>query len=145
MTAEFGFGANPIQYAVYPAAFQDESGLPLNGARPWNYKITFATPPPRQRVGFWSLTAYWLINKTLACNDYSGTGEARYSISSETELQKEGDSFTLYLQAERPSSPAKYQNWLPVPRGLFYVILRIYNPAEDWQSIWPIPPIKRIL
>jgi hypothetical protein len=48
-------------------------------------------------------------------------------------------SLTLYLQQASPGA-AKVSNWLPVPEGTFYAILRIYMPTpEVLNGTWKNP------
>ena len=39
-------------------------------------------------------------------------------------------SFTMYLQADNPG-PDKESNWLPAPKGPFYLIPRNYAPVPE--------------
>ena len=36
---------------------------------------------------------------------------------------------TLYFQNSAPSDSAKLPYWIPVPSGVFSVIMRLYNPV----------------
>jgi hypothetical protein len=53
-------------------------------------------------------------------------------------------SLTLYVQNESPGKD-KETNWLPSPKGPFWVVLRLYWPnAEVLEGKWIAPPIKRL-
>jgi hypothetical protein len=113
-------GGNGEKEAMYPTRYTDSAGAPLVGAN--KYVVHFAKEPP---VGaFWSLTMYDASDKMLVENPIS-----RYKIGSDTKgLQRNADgSFVVSIQAE---PPADKSNWLPAPKGGFYVILRMYQPSE---------------
>jgi len=46
-------------------------------------------------------------------------------------------SVTLYIQKDSPGS-GKESNWLPVPAGPLYFVMRLYWPKETPPSILPI-------
>jgi hypothetical protein len=51
---------------------------------------------------------------------------------------------TLYVQNESPGT-GKEANWLPAPKGPFWVILRLYVPKpEALEGKWFAPPMKRL-
>lgn len=50
---------------------------------------------------------------------------------------------TLLTQNESPSKD-KEANWLPAPKGPFFVAMRLYWPkAEALEGKWIAPPLKR--
>jgi hypothetical protein len=52
---------------------------------------------------------------------------------------------TLYIQNESPGK-AKEPNWLPAPKGPFWMAMRLYWPTEEATSgKWTAPPVKRAL
>jgi hypothetical protein len=67
----------------------------------------------------------------------------RYSFGDRTKgtvYGKDG-SFEIYLQHEEPTDPKERANWLPAPKGRFYLVTRHYSPrgpilTGDWT-----PPI----
>ena len=105
----------------------DAKGRALTGER--RYTITFKPPMPFAEptilTGFWSsVTMYDGITKLAVQNPIN-----RYSLGSDNDLKKNPDgSFTMYLQADTPG-PDKEANWLPVPKGPFYLLLRVYAPV----------------
>ena len=51
---------------------------------------------------------------------------------------------TLYVQNESPGKD-KEANWLPSPKGPFWVVLRLYVPKrEALEGKWIAPPMKRL-
>ena len=50
-------------------------------------------------------------------------------------------SLTIYLARKKPSGMPK-ANWLPVPKGQFNVMLRLYGPEGDVSSYLP-PAIRK--
>ena len=51
-----GFGANAPEEAIYPAAFTDSDGKPLNGNSSYVIHFSHGQTPPAK--GFWSITMY---------------------------------------------------------------------------------------
>lgn len=137
-----GLGANLPQDAVYPSAFVDADGQPLDGAD--RYVIRFdkdATPPVN---AFWSITLYD-ANSFFVANPIN-----RQAISSWMPLKTSADgSLEIYVQAESPGKD-KESNWLPAPSsGPFNLTLRMYWPKETAPSIvdgsWKPPAVTKVL
>jgi len=128
--AKFGLGSNVPQDSLYPLAFNDADGKPLDGNK--NYLLHFdaANLPPVQ--AFWSLTLYDAEGFPVA-NPLN-----RYAVSSWMPLVYNTDgSLNLYIQPESPGK-AKEANWLPAPRAPFGLNMRLYAPSLDavagkWQ------------
>ena len=103
----------------------DAKGRALTGER--RYTITFKPPMPLAEptilTGFWSsVTIYDGITELAVQNPIN-----RYSLGSDVLKKKPDGSFTMYLQADTPG-PDKEANWLPTPKGPFYLLLRVYGP-----------------
>ncbi|MBU8897260.1 DUF1254 domain-containing protein [Corallococcus sp. M34] len=117
--------ANSPAEAIYPIAHRDSADRLLDGG-PRRYVLRFpnnALPPARF---FWSLTAYDAQTHMLVDNPiqrYSLGGHSRDLVTSSD------GSLSLFLQHASPE-PSRLANWLPVPDGPFYVLLRIYGPSE---------------
>jgi len=54
--AQVGLGANTVQDAVYPTAFTDGDGDPLDGSKRYTLRFEKGATPPAN--AFWSLTLY---------------------------------------------------------------------------------------
>ena len=55
----------------------------------------------------------------------------RYRLSNCDNLKKDANgSIALYLQTDSPGKD-KESNWLPAPKGLFYLICRTYAPETS--------------
>ncbi len=140
VVALIGLGANLPQDAVYPSAFVDGDGQPLDGAN--RYVIHFdkdSTPPVK---AFWSITMY-NADSFFVANPIN-----RFAISSWMPLKKNADgSLDLYVQAESPGKD-KESNWLPAASGPFSATLRMYWPTETPPSImdgsWKPPAVNRV-
>ena len=95
--------------------------------------------PPNN--AFWSLTMYDGKTQLLVANPLK-----RYLINSSMEPQLKRDpdgGCTLYVQAQSPDAD-KEANWLPAPKGSFYIVLRIYQPKPEVQSgKWKAPPLRK--
>lgn len=133
-----GYGANPIEEALYPTAFADIDGQPFDSNK--RYVLHFdkdQIPPVR---AFWSLTMY--DERQL----FTANPIDRYAIGDRDKLAFNTDgSLDLYIQNESPGKD-KESNWLPAPKsGPFTMNMRLYWPkAVARDGIWAPPPVKRL-
>lgn len=134
--AMLGLGANLPQDAIYPAVATDNQGHPLNGNQ--NYIVRFAKGQLPSVNGFWSLTAYdaggYFIPNTLQ----------RQAIGDRDKLTFNPDgSVNIYVQAESPGKD-KEANWLPVTKGPFNLLMRLYWPKQAViAKTWSPPPVEQ--
>jgi hypothetical protein len=124
VTARNGLTANTPKEAIYIGGVTGSDGNRLSGSN--RYTVTFKVRPGFIEPGFWSLTVYDAANNYTVPNSI-----ARYSLGSDDETLKlnPDGSLTIYLQRDNPGA-AKEANWLPVPKGDYYLILRAYAPGE---------------
>lgn len=130
-------GGNGEKEAMYPIRYTDADGQTLNGAN--KYLVKLVKEPP---VGaFWSLTMYNAEDKMLVENPIQ-----RYKVGTDTAgLKKGGDgSIAIAVQSEAPDQAANV-NWLPAPKGDFYVILRMYQPSDAiLDGTYKLPQMTRV-
>ncbi len=147
--AAIGLGANQAKDGIYPLAVKDACGEALDGAN--DYTLTFSAadqefPPVNiednedgssSPLGFWSLTVYKLPEGRIVIDQEvdpeSFYGAPVYSLGSIQVENLRGEfvpseDVTFYFQQESPSLAEERKYWLPVPKGDFEVILRIYAP-----------------
>jgi hypothetical protein len=123
-------GNEYIQYgnnagaAGYYNAFTAGDGAPLNGAKVPAYRLTFAKNQIPQADRFWSLTAYLPRGNTLVPNAARKYEVARFTPGLVT---SPNGSITIYIQTTPPPAALR-PNWLPIPRGPFDLLLRVYGP-----------------
>lgn len=131
-------GANVID-EYYPfASYTDAEGAPLNGGV-HSYEVTFPSAPPVDY--FWSLTVYSGVTAELYPNELS-----KYSVGDRTPglVFNEDGSLTLRIQHARPDD-APLANWLPVPDGPFYLLLRNQGAAEEiYNGEWVPGPVVKL-
>ena len=139
-SAVLGIYGNSKEEANYPVYFVDSERNPLNGAT-GRYTVRFAPgllPPVN---AFWSLTMYELPASLLTENPIN-----RYLINSpmEPNLARDADGgITLYVQHDSPGQDRE-PNWLPAPKGPFFMVLREYWPKpEALNGAWTVPPAVR--
>ncbi len=132
--AKQGFGANVPQESLYPLSYIDSTGQTLSGKH--NYVIHFDTLPPVD--GFWSVTVYDKKTRLLSPNALN-----RYALSDRSSMDYNKDgSLDIFIQHSRPE---KESNWLPVPEGEFYLVLRQYMPKQAiLDNTYEYPLIKRV-
>jgi len=140
LIALIAFGANLPQDAVYPTAFVDGDGKPLNGAKRYVLHFDPGQAPPVN--AFWSVTLYG-PDSFFVANPIN-----RYAISSWMQLKHGSDgSIDVYVQHDAPDKD-KETNWLPAPEGDFNLTLRMYWPKDKPSSIldgsWSPPPVRPI-
>lgn len=125
---------NDRKAAYYANAFVDASGLPLDGGS-FAYTITFAQDQLPQYQRFWSLTAYTPEYIELVPNALD-----KYVVASYTPdlVTAEDGSVTIYVQAHQPKGSTA--NWLPVPKGHFSLLFRVYGPLGTALAGTYVPP-----
>lgn len=135
--ALIGFGANLAADAIYPSAFVDADGKPLDGANRYVLHFDKGQTPPAH--AFWSLTMY------NAQSFFVENPINRYDIAAWMPLKRNKDgSLDVYIQRDSPGK-AKESNWLPAPEGEFSVTMRIYWPKpEALDGTWKPTPITRV-
>ena len=145
--AYVGLGALWCDDAVYPSAFVDSDGKPLDGARAYELHFEKDGLFP-SHSGVWSISAY-------RENFYVHNPIERYGITSGMPLHYDPDgSLDVYIQARSPG-PDREANWLPCPPGgPFNVTVRVYQPKQEMldgpaenhlvvrAGTYQIPPIQ---
>ena len=136
--AALGIYGNAKQEAIYPAYFVDARNQELSGSR--RYTLHFAPGELPPVNAFWSLTLYQLPSSLLFANPLQ-----RYLINASMlpGLKRDADGgVTLYVQSESPGKD-KEANWLPAPKGPFFVVMRLYWPkSEALEGKWKAPPLQ---
>ncbi len=98
---------------------------------------------------FWSITAYTPEAIELVDNPLNKYVVASYTPGLVSDIND--GSITIYVQHQVPTAE-KIANWLPVPKGSFNLMLRIYGPQNVAQpsgdppvaSTSFLPKIKRV-
>jgi hypothetical protein len=137
MVASAYLGGNGEREAMYPLRYTDADGNVLNGAN--RYVIKFDREPPVN--AFWSLTMYNASDKMLVENTID-----RFKVGTDTRgLKRAADgSITIPIQVEAPQGDAA-ANWLPAPKGDFYVILRLYQPSDEiLNGTYQLPQMRKV-
>ena len=123
--ATYGLFALSKPESVYFSADHDINENKLDGLSCYilsGNDIQSASVSPR----WWSLTVYdddgYLVESS----------EKQYSYNSENIIYNSTGNFEVYL-ADRPAG--NIQNWIKTPTdGLFSVVLRVYQPGEEFFS-----------
>jgi hypothetical protein len=126
---------NNRQAAYYADAFVDASGVPLDGGS-FAYTIHFAKDELPLYKRFWSLTAYTPIEVELVPNALD-----KYVVASYTPglVTADDGSVTIHLHADPPKAE-DVPNWLPVPKGEFSLLFRVYGPQGSALAGTYVPP-----
>jgi hypothetical protein len=133
VAALVGIYGNSPEEAMYPFTRKDSKGGTLDGSK-HKYTITFPAGQLPPVDAFWSVTMYDGKTQFLIKNPIN-----RYLINTPMlqGMTKGADgSLTLYIQNKSPGKD-KEANWLPVPAGSIYFVMRLYWPKEAPPSILP--------
>jgi len=131
--AKGGIYGNDAVEAMYPMTRTTATGETLDGSK-HNYILTFPAGQFPPVNAFWSVTMYDGKSQLLIKNPIN-----RYLINSPMlpNMKKNPDgSLTLYIQKGSPGAE-KESNWLPAPNDTIYLVMRLYWPKTDGQSILP--------
>ncbi|MBQ8284978.1 MAG: DUF1254 domain-containing protein, partial [Thermoguttaceae bacterium] len=130
------FGVNVEKNVVYPFAFLDASGDPLDGNESYVLRFSPNDEPPTDFL--WSLTLY-NADGYLANNE-----SGKYGVRSDEPLKRAPDgSVEILLQPNKPQGDTT--NWIPTPRGPFVLAMRVYRPNEKASNgDWTPPAIQKI-
>jgi hypothetical protein len=127
--------AQPKEEVIYPFISIDADGQKLDGANRYTIHLAPDKMPPAKQ--FWSITMYNLPERLLVANPIN-----RYLLNMPMMPQwvKDADGgYTFYVQNESPGKD-KEPNWLPAPKGPFYMVMRLYLPSKEAQDgIWKAP------
>ena len=139
--AHTGLYGNSGAEAIYPTYFVDNEGQKLDASGN-SYKIVFEEGQLPPVSAFWSLTMYDGKTQLLVENPLN-----RYLLNSTMMDQfviEEDGSLSLYIQKDSPGK-ALETNWLPAPKGPFYLVLRLYGPEEAaLMGEWVNPPLVKV-
>ena len=137
--AVLGIYGNSKQEAMYPPYAIDAAGQKLDGVN--RYTIHFAADQMPPVHAFWSLTMYDLPQSLLVANPIN-----RYLLNSPMlpQFVRDADGgYTFYVQNETPGKD-KEPNWLPAPKGPFFIAMRLYWPKEAaLDGSWKHPPMTK--
>ncbi len=138
--AVLGIYGNSKMEAMYPIYAIDTEGKKLDGANRYTVRFAPGQLPPVN--AFWSLTMYELPSSLLVANPLN-----RYLLNSPMLPQFKRDvdgGITFYIQNESPGAD-KEENWLPAPKGPFFIAMRLYWPKpEALDGTWKQPPVRRV-
>lgn len=133
-----GIIANDPAEAVHMNTFTDLIGKKLAGDK--RYAVHFKEGDFPKVNAFWSMTMYDLTYNLVA------NPIERYSIGNRTQglkVDSDGD-LTIFLQNDSPGKDNE-SNWLPAPKGEFYLILRAYMPGEGIvEQTWVPPAVTQV-
>jgi hypothetical protein len=124
--------------AIYFQTYVDDQARRMNGQHRYVLRFEKGQLPPVE--AFWSITLYRAPEGLLAANPID-----RYSIGDRTKGLRYGPdgSLEITIQQESPGAD-KESNWLPTPKGEFYLGLRCFLPRQEITAgLWKPPSVKR--
>jgi len=140
VAAKIGRLVNAKEEALYPLYLSDAEGKPLDASEA-NYTLKFGVDEFPPVEGFWSITMYDQRNESIVENPLGRYLVSSYIVPS---LTKDSDGgLTLYIQHEQPEIE-RSSNWLPAPKGPFYLVMRLYWPKQAaYDGSWTPPLVWR--
>lgn len=145
---------NDSSACYYADIFVDANGLQLNGDSAYTISLDFdhfsETGVSCLFKRFWSITAYTPEAIELVDNPLNKYVVASYTPDLVTGYDPSTGkgTITIYVQEKMPATTIGTANWLPVPKGPFNLLLRIYGPQGDAAttpaSTTFLPKINRV-
>jgi hypothetical protein len=133
-----GLGGILPHDVVYPTAFLDGDGKPLDGANRYVLHFEKGQTPPTN--------ATWSVSMYDPEGFYVPNAINRFNLAPWMPLKFNADgSLDLSIQANSPGAD-KEANWLPAPAsGAFNLTVRIFWPPEAvLDGTYKLPPIKKV-
>lgn len=118
----------------------DADGKPLNAGQN-KYMLSFkkGNLPPVE--SYWSVTMFDSETHLQIDNPLTGY-QVESPALSDIKIDQDG-GLTLYIQSESPGE-GKASNWLPAPKGPFYMLLHLYWPKKEvLDGTWTAPPVTK--
>ena len=138
--AIMGIYGNAKEEAMYPVYTVDAEGEKLTGANRYTLRFPPGQLPPVH--AFWSLTMYELPSSLLVDNPKN-----RYLLNSPMlpDFKKDPDGgITFHIQNASPGK-AREANWLPAPKGPFWMSMRLYWPKQEaLDGRWKQPQLTKV-
>jgi hypothetical protein len=130
-----GLGANVDDENTSFNTYLDSDRVALDGGRS-SYSLVLPTPPPVRH--FWSVTVYDADTGRLCPNS-----ARRHAVGSATGLTSRGDG-SIEIELRR-DDPGDERNWLPIPDGPFFLVMRAYGPQPALLSgAWTPSGVRRV-
>lgn len=124
---QYTYGNNKDQ-ALYYSCYLDSDNKTLNGKN--NYTMDVNIVPPVNSPGFWSITAYNLEGYV------EEDGQKYYTVGQN--IRKP----CIITLSSQPSPDPESNIYLQVPKGPFYLLLRMYSPISNNTDYIPNYVVK---
>jgi len=137
--ARRGLYGNSREEALY-FFYSQLGGEALDGSKR-DYSLTLTPTDMSMARAFWSLTLYDSETQLLVENPIE-----RYLVNSGmVPGMRRGPTGDVVIHVcSRAPGPADASNWLPAPRGAFFMVLRMYLPSKEVLSgQWQPPELRR--
>jgi hypothetical protein len=138
--AILGIYGNSKAEAMYPIYSVDAGGEKLDASK-HAYILRFAPGKLPPVHAFWSVTMYELPAQLLVANPLN-----RYLINSPMlpNLKVDADGGVTLLIRNGSPGKDKEANWLPAPKGPFFMAMRLYWPRDEaLEGNWIAPSLNR--
>ena len=139
--AKIGPGANVREEVTGALTRTDQNGQQLIGERKYIIRMDKAHIPPVDAS--WSLTLYSSADSFFFDNPLN-----RYSIGGTSHglVSNPDGSIEISIQYDIPDDARRRPNWLPAPKGPFYLVFRAYQPrAEIFNGRYEFPSVEHIV
>lgn len=138
--AKWYTGGNAPDEAIYMDNRRDDKDRPFDGDKKYVMRFEKGQQPPV--TAFWSISMYNTSDGSFVENPIG-----RYTVGDRIAgLMTSADgSLEIYIQHEAPSDERKKANWLPAPKGGFYLNPRLYGPDGSLQKGTWKPPVVKVV
>jgi hypothetical protein len=123
----FGLSVNGWQFGPAHHGNNDQDGGVLDGTNTYTLRFSGERLPPA--TNFWSVTAYEAGTNDLYPND-----AGLYMVGSNNPNTKYADDGSVDIIFSHQQPDNQTANWLPVPNGPFWAIIRFYAPTPEILS-----------
>ncbi len=118
--------------SAYLTGMRDTAGKPLSGQKSYTLQIPADVPVK----DFWSVIAYSTKTKSMIPNPI----RAGLSSYDKARMRTNADgSVDVYFGPQAPAGNER--NWIPTGED-FFLIFRLYGPAEGFAEAWKLPDIE---
>lgn len=124
--------------STYALAYHDVEGRILEGAQ--EYRLTFSREEIPPATKFWSVTAYEAGTFDLYPNE-----DEKHVVGSNHPSTVFGEDGSIEIVFSNTRPDLETSNWLPIPKGEFFVAVRFYAPTPEVLDLtYKIPGIEVI-
>jgi hypothetical protein len=122
---------------MYLTGLRDDTGKLFSGKGSYRLRVPAHVPVEK----FWSVIVYSQKTKAFVFNSLNRFGLSSYD---KPELNTNADGSVDIYFGDKPAKGYE-ANWLPSGGEDFFLIFRLYGPAQSvYDKTWKLPDVERI-